>query len=295
MPDEPFLDLREPVAPGERPGRRSQRADLNRRLGTASIVAVVAIAAMVIGPVGTAVFVGVAVATATSELFAVLRRRGHHPATPVAMLAGASATAASYLRGPAGLQLVVVAAVVAIFAWYLAGGFRGNTAINAGLTIAGFAWVGMLGSYGALLVSPDSFSGHQGVFYFLGAVLCTIAYDTGAYAVGRRFGRRMLAASISPHKTLEGALGGTVCSVVMGGAIVSAIPPWTVDQASALGVVVAIAAPMGDLFESLVKRDLRVKDMGSLLPGHGGLLDRIDALLFVLPATYYLLVAMHAG
>ncbi len=285
--EDPVLDLRDHQPEGKR--------DLNKRLISATAVAAVVIAAMVAGPAATAVVIALAVTTSLSELFALLRRRGHHPATPVAMLGAAGAVAASYLRGPAGLQLVVVATSVAVFGWYLAGGSRGSVVTNAGLSFAGFAWIGVFGSYAALLASPATFSGHQGIYYFLGALLCTIAYDTGAYAVGRRFGKRVLAGSISPHKTLEGAFGGTVSSVLMGAVVVSGIPPWTLSQAAALGVVVAVAAPVGDLFESLVKRDLKVKDMSSLLPGHGGMLDRIDALLFVLPATYYLLVAMHAG
>jgi phosphatidate cytidylyltransferase len=100
---------------------------------------------------------------------------------------------------------------------------------------------------------------------------------------------------VSPNKTWEGLIGGAVFSVVLSAVIVGEIHPWTPGKAALLGLVVAVVAPIGDLCESMLKRDLRLKDMGTLLPGHGGVLDRVDALLFVLPATYYLVRAVHLG
>lgn len=122
-----------------------------------------------------------------------------------------------------------------------------------------------------------------------------VACDIGALAVGRLWGRHPLAPSISPNKTWEGVIGGAVFAVLAGVVIVHFIHPWTLDKAVVLGVVVAVVAPLGDLCESLVKRQLGLKDMGRILPGHGGLLDRVDGLLFVLPATYYLVKAFHLG
>jgi phosphatidate cytidylyltransferase len=134
------------------------------------------------------------------------------------------------------------------------------------------------------------------VALLLGPIIATVAYDVGAYAVGSQFGRRPLAPSISPNKTVEGLIGGALGSVAITTLVVGIVPrihPWNIGRAFWLGVVVAIAAPLGDLCESMVKRDLGVKDMGALLPGHGGVLDRIDALLFALPAAYYLLRVLH--
>ncbi len=95
---------------------------------------------------------------------------------------------------------------------------------------------------------------------------------------------------MSPGKTVEGAVGGGLAAVVASWLVLGVIGifPWGTGSAIALGLVVAVAAPLGDLCESMLKRDLGVKDMGTLLPGHGGLLDRFDALLFALPAVYYL-------
>jgi phosphatidate cytidylyltransferase len=114
-------------------------------------------------------------------------------------------------------------------------------------------------------------------------------------AAGRWFGRHLLAPSVSPSKTWEGLLGGSVLAIVGSAFIVGRIHPWTTEKAALLGVVVAVVAPLGDLCESLVKRELKLKDMGSLVPGHGGMLDRFDAVLFVLPATYFLVRLVHLG
>jgi phosphatidate cytidylyltransferase len=122
----------------------------------------------------------------------------------------------------------------------------------------------------------------------LGLAITGVAYDVGGYAVGSAIGHRKLAPSISPNKTWEGLAGGFLASVIFALFPVSVIAPWSVGDALLLGVVVGIAAPFGDLCESLLKRDLGVKDLGGLLPGHGGILDRFDAILFALPAVYYL-------
>jgi phosphatidate cytidylyltransferase len=151
--------------------------------------------------------------------------------------------------------------------------------------VLGVAYVGLFGSYAALLLA-----GPDGVGALIGVVLAVVANDVGALAVGSKLGRRPLAPALSPNKTWEGLAGGAVASVVVSVVVLGMIglAPWDAGSALALGLVVAVVAPIGDLCESMIKRDLGVKDMGSVLPGHGGLLDRFDALLFALPAAYYL-------
>ena len=160
-------------------------------------------------------------------------------------------------------------------------------------TLLTVVWVSLLGSYAGLLLAPSAFPNRHGIAFLLGAVIATVANDIGALAIGGWLGSRPLAPNISPNKTWEGLFGGAVFSILVSTVVVGSIHPWSASNAALLGVVVAVVAPIGDLCESLLKRDLGLKDMGSMLPGHGGLLDRVDALLFVLPATYYLVRALN--
>jgi phosphatidate cytidylyltransferase len=132
----------------------------------------------------------------------------------------------------------------------------------------------------------------NGVGLVLGMAICAVGYDLFGYFVGSQFGRTRIAPDISPNKTLEGLLAGMSAAIVLGVVVsgVFKLTPWDgkVSYGLGLGVIVAIMAPLGDLCESLIKRDLGLKDLGSILPGHGGVLDRFDAMLFCLPAVYYL-------
>ncbi|MDH3704490.1 MAG: phosphatidate cytidylyltransferase, partial [Acidimicrobiia bacterium] len=147
----------------------------------------------------------------------------------------------------------------------------------------GVVWIGVMGSFASLMLrSPDG----RGLLF--GAIIVTVAYDVGAWGVGRIAGRQPLS-SASPNKTMEGLIGGCGLTIALGIVIGATVAPWdeSVVHGLLLGVAAAVVAPLGDLTESLIKRDLGLKDMGSFLPGHGGLLDRFDAMLFVLPAAYY--------
>jgi len=122
-------------------------------------------------------------------------------------------------------------------------------------------------------------------------VVCVVGADVVAYFVGRAVGATPLLPHVSPNKTIEGLIGGAIAAVVLGGVVGVMLHPWAdkgIVAGVGLGIVVAITAPLGDLAESLLKRDLGIKDMGSFLPGHGGFIDRFDAILFALPAAYYL-------
>jgi phosphatidate cytidylyltransferase len=173
--------------------------------------------------------------------------------------------------------------------WYLAGVVRARPTMNVAVTVMAFLYVGFLGSFAAAIISDRAFPSTDRTGVLLGAILATIAYDIGAYFVGRWAGKTPLAPAISPNKTVEGMVGACLATLLVCLVIVRAIAPWDGGKAFWLAVVVCVAAPLGDLVESMIKRDLSVKDMGALLPGHGGVLDRIDALLFVAPATYYLM------
>jgi phosphatidate cytidylyltransferase len=130
------------------------------------------------------------------------------------------------------------------------------------------------------------------VSFLLLAIIATVAYDVSAFFVGSRFGRSPLAPAVSPNKTWEGLLGASVATMIVTLAVVAifGLHPWTIGRAFALSLVVIVFAPLGDLCESMVKRDLGVKDSGTAVGPHGGLLDRLDAVLFTIVAGYYLSV-----
>jgi len=183
--------------------------------------------------------------------------------------------------------LAIGLALIATFCWYLFGVTSERPIPNIAATLFGIGYVGVLGSFGVLLLREEN-----GIGLLLGAVVATVAYDSFAWAVGRLLGRTRLSKA-SPKKTVEGLIGGILGSVLACWLVLGMlrIDPWGENPGSiahvlALGVAAAVAATLGDLCESMIKRDLGVKDMGRLIPGHGGILDRFDGLLFVLPVTW---------
>ena len=254
-------------------------------IATGVAVAAVALFLFRTGPGATLALAVAVVALAAVELFAVLRKAGHRPATLLGITATVSVMLAAYAKGETAIPLVLALTMICSLLWFMFGVVRARPTINVGLTLMGVVWVGFLGSFAALLLrAPD----RRGIAFLIGAVLATVAYDVGGLFIGSRSGRTPLAPEISPNKTWEGVMGGAGAALAVSLLITSRIHPWDFGSAAALGLVVAFMAPLGDLSQSLIKRDLGIKDMGSLLPGHGGVMDRFDALLFVLPATYYL-------
>ncbi|HVL28527.1 MAG TPA: phosphatidate cytidylyltransferase [Acidimicrobiales bacterium] len=265
-------------------GRRSDSRDMSTRIVTGAIAGGVLLLAAAIGPAALVFLVAVALTMATAELFQALRTRGYHPATLLGVVGTASMVAAVYWRGLAAFPLVLSLYVLFAMLWYLTGVVRARPTVNIAVSVMAFVYVAFLGSFAALLLTGGSI----GMRILLGAILATVAYDIGAYFVGRSMGKTPLAPAVSPNKTVEGMVGATLVTILVCWIVVGAIEPWDRGKAVWLALVVSLAAPLGDLCESMIKRDLDVKDMGNLLPGHGGVLDRIDALLFVMPATYYL-------
>lgn len=267
--------------------------DMSVAVGAGAAMALVALLAFNAGP-GPAMFLITAVVTvAAAELYHVFTRAGYRPATLLGLTATIGLLVGTYSEGEAAVPLVLFLTTVFGFFWYLFRVIRARPAVNLAVTLLGFCWVGVLGSFAALLLRlPD----RHGVAFLLGAVVATAAHDIGGLFFGSKMGTRPLLPDISPNKTVEGLVGGMFSAVFATVLIVGVVPgisPWTPGSALALGLVVAVVAPLGDLCQSMVKRDLGVKDMGSLIPGHGGVLDRFDALLFVLPATYYLVILLE--
>jgi CDP-diglyceride synthetase len=291
VPRRPHRQEADPSQVGSRP--RQEASSISVRVGTGIAVAVVSLLAFRLGTVTSLVLTVVVVTFAAGECFGALRRAGYHPATLLGLVGTISLMVGAYTKGVAALPLVVVLITVFTLIWYLFGIERGSPVAGTAATLMTVGWVSLLGAYAGLLLSPSSFPNRHGIAFLLGAIIATVANDVGALVIGRWLGSRPLAPRISPNKTWEGLLGGAVFSILISTVVVGSIHPWSASNAALLGVVVAVVAPIGDLCESLLKRDLRVKDMGTLLPGHGGVLDRVDALLFVLPATYYLVRALN--
>ena len=272
------------VAPGTEP-------DLTTRVITGVGIAVLALICLKLGRDATMVLATAIVGLASLELFQGLQRRGFRPATILAVLGSIAIVPIAFNRGEFAFPFTL--AIVTVFAllWYLFQVVRARPVVNVAVTVMGFVYVGVLGGFAGLLLSYQN-----GVGLILGVVLCVVGYDVFGYLVGSQLGKRRLVPDISPNKTIEGLVGGMIASVLVALIIVKQITPWgDLTDALALGLTVAVMAPLGDLCESMIKRDLGVKDFGTLLPGHGGILDRFDAILFCLPAVYYLARALTIG
>jgi phosphatidate cytidylyltransferase len=168
---------------------------------------------------------------------------------------------------------------------------RQSATVAIASTVLGAAWIG-LGLAHLVLLRQIPSEGELATFTVLLAVW---AGDIGAFFAGRLIGRHKLAPALSPGKTWEGFLFGTAATIFVAFVALYKQHYISIPQSIVLGVVIAIAAPLGDLFESALKRDMQVKDSGRLLAAHGGVLDRIDSLLFAVVASYYLLRAFNAA
>jgi phosphatidate cytidylyltransferase len=171
---------------------------------------------------------------------------------------------------------------------------------NLGITLLGVMWIGFLGSFAGLFLGlgdavkdRGDLSSNPGIGVLIAAVVVAVAYDIGGFFVGQRFGRTPLS-DVSPNKTQEGLGGGIIVAVVVTFIVVSFIAPIGdgIFRTFVFALLCAIAAPVGDLCESFIKRDLGIKDMGSVLPAHGGILDRFDSMLFVLPVAYFVSIPL---
>lgn len=268
--------------------RRTGGRDVPAAFLTGLVLAALAIGSIAIDPAAFAVVAGLITLWAQGELYRALQKEHHQPATALGLVSGALLLAAAYFRGEAAMLAIFALSIVATFVWYMATpeSHRKGTTTNVALTVLGIAYVPLLAGYALLLLDET-----DGPALVLSVLALTFVYDTGAFVVGSWWGSRPLAPAISPKKSVEGAIGATLIVVaVAAGAIAAWVHPLTnISDAVGLAVIVAIFAPLGDLAESLLKRDLGLKDMGSVLPGHGGVLDRIDSLLFVAPAAFLFL------
>lgn len=225
---------------------------------------------------------------ALHELYSMMRRV--RPVDVVGFLALAGMVFAALYGGDRQVLLVLVCAFPVAFAGTLLRPRRANASWAVAVTLFGPLWIGLAMAHAVFLRDLP-----EGQGLLLDVLVGTFIGDSFAYFGGRFYGRRPLAPGISPNKTLEGLIAG-----VVGGTaafwFAGLYQDWLSNgDALILGVLVALAAPLGDLFESLIKRDLDVKDTGGVFGPHGGVLDRLDGVLFSVPMAFYAALALGLG
>jgi phosphatidate cytidylyltransferase len=185
--------------------------------------------------------------------------------------------------GAAGQPIGMALLLVSAFLWLLADGHRTDVTRTLGLTTLFGLWIGLFASYAPrLLDRPD------GPVVVLGVIGAVILTDIGGYAFGVPFGRHKVVPSVSPGKSWEGLVGGVAAATVLAALVLPQLgDAFTPVTAAVVAFTAGAAGFLGDIVQSMVKRDLGVKDLGAVLPGHGGVLDRVDGILFALPVAFY--------
>ena len=272
--------------PTAAPAERVVPAGLGVRVITAAgLIAAFFAVILVAGRKGLTALVAAVLLMCALEFFNSLRHRGFSPAIVPGAVACFAMPLVAFGTGPTGMMLVLILSVFVTMLWSLFRVVRDRPVGNMSVTFLGVGYIGVLGGTAGLLLAHPN-----GVGLVLGGIACAVASDVVAYFVGANLGKVPLAPEVSPNKTIEGVVGGFFGSVLIGTVAfgVVGVAPWNGWAIGAiLGIVVGVLAPLGDLCESMIKRDLGIKDMGNLLPGHGGFLDRVDAMLFVLPGVYF--------
>jgi phosphatidate cytidylyltransferase len=279
-------------APGERVAPRPSTWILRLRVASGLLFVPLLLLLAHLGGVAFLALVGALIVLGSIEFFGMMRARGLTPEREFAIVAGLMIATAGYRPDVLPADVVVAAGLLALLIIGLLRP-RARAAESLGVTVLGVAYVGWLMSH---LVLLRELPWRAGTAYVSGASFALLAFwlpwscDTAAYVVGRRWGRVRPWKSISPRKTLEGAIAGFLAAVAA--AFLARI--WFADflrivDALVLGFLVGVLAQAGDLVESLLKRESSHTDSSDLIPGHGGVLDRFDSVLFAAPVVYYYL------
>lgn len=272
--------------------------DLPTATAVGALLAAMFIAALMWRPAAVMFIIVVVIGLAAFEFFSRATERGYRPSMAIGVVGCIAAPLSAYWIGDAALPLVIVLSFVAGTVIFIGSdSIESGPVPNMAITTLGLTWIGLLGAYAALILRFSTFGGayaHAGTDTLFIVVAGVIANDIFAFFIGRTAGRTPLRDWVSPQKSFEGAIGGSIGTF---GAVIlvglqsdtwNSVPEWI-----ALAVVITVMAPLGDLVESMFKRNLDVKDFGTVLSGHGGVLDRFDSLIFTLPAAYYLALVLQ--
>lgn len=273
-----------PPVPGKKavgPGR-----NLPIAIASGTVLAGIFLLTLFFSPLAFVVFWSLLVVTALFELDKGLRVKGVRPALPVALGAGMVMVVGTYTNGPAAQSVGLVLLLLGAMAWAMFDVGHGNVVANLGATCLMGLWVPFLASYALTLLARP-----EGHWYVMAAVALTVSGDIGAYGFGNAFGKHKMAPAISPAKSWEGFAGGMLTVLVVAATVTANVPGFDLALALVYGLACFLAATAGDLAESMVKRDLGVKDLGGIVPGHGGIMDRADAVIFALPVAHAVLSA----
>jgi phosphatidate cytidylyltransferase len=264
--------------------KRSRSETLARIAWALPWIAIAVTIVIVGGEVFAVAMIGFA-CVGLAELFRMARDA--RPFGLAAYAAAAALVVAAFYGTQFQMMIVLAAAIPVLFIGAVARPDREGITVAIALTILGIVWIGIPFAHAVLLRElPD-----HGAGLLVDVLVATFLADTAAYAGGRLLGRHRLAPALSPNKTLEGLAVGVVGGT-MGFWFAGLYQDWLPGiDALLMGMCVAVLAPIGDLFESMIKRDLRIKDSGTIFGPHGGLLDRLDAVMFTVVAGYYLAIA----
>lgn len=268
--------------------RTKPRSDLPVRIVSGLALVALLVGSAVLGGWWFVAFLSLVSIVAVGEFYSATRTAGYKPIALLGLLVAVGAPIAGFRAGPGGVAGTVMVSIVGVLVFYTML-IRADPLDNAAVTIFGIVWIpGMLG-FATSLARVDN-----AAQLIIGLVLISAAVDTGSFFAGRTFGKTPMAPVLSPNKTWEGLAGGAAGAAAMT-MVISLLDYFSLFELPGslwLGLAIFVTSPLGDIAESMIKRSLGIKDMGSIIPGHGGLLDRIDALLFAVPIGYYVFQAL---
>lgn len=283
----------------------SKGSSLSQRIGSALVLLLLIVAIVYWGTWPVVLLTAIGIVVCLLEYYHALRQADYRPRRMVGIIAGLFFCAAAALHGTVSLDLTGIALASSILLALISElprRDREGSLAGWALTFAGACYIGWLLSHYILLRNLDTplqaswlapLQIPSGAAWVYTVLAITWLQDTGAYLVGRAYGRHKMAPYLSPKKSWEGVIGGFVASVA---AALLAVPllglPIHYGAAALLGIAGGIAGPLGDLAESFIKRQIGVKDASNIIPGHGGVLDRADSMLFTAPVIYYLAVLL---